>query len=148
MLVYRLCKRKYAHQLDGKGAALFGGRWNSKGLPVIYASIHRSLAVLEYRVNNPIPTTDLLMITLEIPDSSWQTLATDALPSDWQQFAPVSQAASLGDQWLKEGKTLIMEVPSVVVPQEHNVLINPLHQLITAVKVVEEQPFLLDQRMY
>ena len=55
MHVYRLARREYAQHLDGQGAALFGGRWNAVGQPVIYTAQHRSLAVLEYRVNNPLP---------------------------------------------------------------------------------------------
>ena len=70
MLVYRLVRRPYASQLDGYGAALFGGRWNSVGLPVIYTAQHRSLAVLEYRVNNPNPVSDLMMGSLGVPNVS------------------------------------------------------------------------------
>ena len=148
MQVFRLAGRKYAKSLDGQGAALFGGRWNSVGQPVVYTAQHRSLAVLEYRVNNPLPTQDLLMITLEVPSDDMQQTTVDELSQDWSHYRFESPCARIGDQWLERQSSLLLSVPSAVVPLEYNVLINPLHPDIDQVRVLDALPFLIDQRMY
>ena len=141
MLAYRLTTCTHARKLDGKGAELFGGRWNTKGNPLIYAAAFRSLAVLEYRVNNPHPVIGWVMVTLQVPDDSIQTIQLKSLPKNWQRYSYQSVTASLGDEFLKAKKTLCLQVPSAVVPQEHNLLINPLHPKITEVKILNEYPF-------
>ncbi|MGB3586310.1 MAG: RES family NAD+ phosphorylase, partial [Tunicatimonas sp.] len=123
MLVYRIARRPYAQQLNGRGAALFGGRWNSVGSPVIYTAQHRSLAVLEYRVNNPLPVPDLMMVSLELPDDSLLKIHISDLPNNWANYSFESPCAHQGDRWLRNQETLLLQVPSVVVPQEHNILI-------------------------
>lgn len=148
MLVYRLARQKYALHLDGQGAAIFGGRWNSVGQRVIYTSENRSLAVLEYRANNPLPVNDLMILSLELPDDSIQSIGLNNMPDDWQTYTFESPCTPLGDQWLRQQNTLVLKVPSAVVPQEHNVLINPLHPHMEKVRIIEALPFLIDQRMY
>lgn len=148
MLVYRLTSRTHATKLDGKGAELFGGRWNTKGNPVVYTAEFRSLAVLEYRVNNPYPMKNLVMVTIEIPDDNIQKIELKALPKNWQKYSYQSPTAAMGDKFLKEMKSLCLYVPSAVVPQEHNLLINPLHHKMNEVKILDHQLFLIDQRMY
>jgi RES domain-containing protein len=148
MLLYRLARKAFADQLDGKGAALFGGRWNSVGRPVVYSSEHRSLAVLEYRVNNPLPVKDLLMITLEVPDDSFASIEKKDLPDNWKQYSPDSPTARWGDEWLLKRSSLLLKVPSVPVPEESNFLINPLHPRMTEVSIADMSPYLLDSRIY
>jgi RES domain-containing protein len=148
MLVYRLTTRTHATKLDGKGAELFGGRWNSKGNPVVYAAEFRSLAVLEYRVNNPLPVQGLTMVTIQIPDDSIQQIQLKSLPNHWQRYSYQSPTVLIGDNFLKAKEALCLWVPSVVVPQERNILINPLHPKIIEVKLLDEQPFLIDQKMF
>ena len=148
MLLYRLSRKKYAEQLSGKGAALFGGRWNSVGRPVIYTSEYRSLAVLEYRVNNPLAVKDLMMLTIEVPDNSIKTISKTELPENWNAFDPESPVAKLGDLWLHQAESLMLKVPSVPVPEEHNFLINPLHPSMKEVKIIDSSAYLLDNRMY
>jgi RES domain-containing protein len=148
MLVYRLTTRTHATKLDGKGAELYRGRWNTKGNPVIYAAAFRSLAVLEYRVNNPHPVKGLVMVTLQVPDDNIQQLQLKSLPKNWHIYSYQSPTASIGDKFLKAKKALCLLVPSAVVSQEHNILINPLHPQITEVQMLDVQPFLIDHRMY
>jgi len=131
-------------QLDGQGAALFGGRWNSVGKPLIYTAEHRSLAVLEYRVNNPLPLTDLIMLTLEVPENSTISVVQHQLPKDWKAYTFESICAPLGDRWLDEQKSLLLRVPSAIVPEEFNVLLNPLHPMMAEVKVADALPFVID----
>lgn len=147
MLVYRLTRKKYALQLDGQGAALFGGRWNTPGKRVIYAAEHRSLAVLEYRANNPLPVKDLIMLVLQLPDDNLKEINSKDLPNQWQHYTFESPCAAIGDQWLRNGDFLAMKVPSAVVQQESNILINPMHEQMKEVEIVEALPFLIDQRM-
>ncbi len=148
MHLYRLARRKYAQSLDGQGAALYGGRWNSVGRPVVYTAEHRSLAVLEHRVNNPLPVADILIVTLDVPDDSQRSISLKELPSDWAAYAYQSLCAPMGDEWLSSQETLTFRVPSAVVAQENNVLINPLHPAMRQVKVTDASPFIIDQRMY
>ncbi|MDF9797379.1 RES domain-containing protein [Catalinimonas alkaloidigena] len=148
MLVFRLVRQAYARQLDGKGAALFGGRWNSVGRPLLYTAEHRSLAVLEYRVNNPLPLKDLIMVTLEAPEHAIKTVNTQDLNSHWRAYAPENECAAIGDQWLESQESLMLRVPSAIVPQENNVLINPLHNSMREVKILDATPFLIDHRLY
>ncbi|MEM6842295.1 MAG: RES family NAD+ phosphorylase [Bacteroidota bacterium] len=148
MLVYRLVRRPYVSQLDGRRAALFGGRWNSVGLAVIYTAQHRSLAVLEYRVNNPNPVSDLMMVSVEVPEESLKKITFEDLPENWRQYSFESSCAYLGDQWLKSQETLMLQVPSAVVPQEHSILINPTHPMMSQVKIQDVLPFMVDTRMY
>lgn len=148
MLVFRLVRQAYAQQLDGKGAALFGGRWNSVGKPLLYTAEHRSLAVLEYRVNNPLALKDLVMVTLEVPGHDIQTLSTQDLNTQWQTYSPQNKCAAIGDNWLESQKTLMLSVPSAVVPQENNILINPLHSGMKEVKILDTTSFLVDHRLY
>lgn len=93
MLLYRLARKTYADQLDGKGTALFGGRWSSPGRPVIYTSEHRSLALLEYSVNNPLPVKDLMMLTIEAPENSIKSFLKTDLPENWHTYKPDSPVA-------------------------------------------------------
>jgi len=148
MLLYRLARKAYADQLDGKGASLFGGRWNSVGKALIYTSEHRSLAVLEYRVNNPLPVKDLMMLTLEVPDDSCIKLDKDRLPPNWKIYSQESNTAGMGNEWLLSKASLLLRVPAVPVPEEYNYLINPLHSRMSEVKIVDISPYLLDSRIY
>lgn len=147
MLLYRLTRKKYADQLSGKKAALFGGRWNSVGRPVIYTSEYRSLAVLEYRVNNPLAVKDLIMLTIEVPDDSIKPVSVTELPENWNRFVPESPVAEIGDKWLAHGEFLLLKVPSVPIPEEHNYLLSPLHPHMKEVKITGQAPYLLDNRM-
>ena len=96
---------------------------------MVYSAEHRSLSVLVYRVNTPPPVADLLIITLEVPDDSQQSLSLEELPEGWNRYAYENLCAPLGDEWISKQETLVLQVPSAVVVQEHNVLINPLHYI-------------------
>ncbi|MBS0271533.1 MAG: RES family NAD+ phosphorylase [Proteobacteria bacterium] len=141
MQVFRIC-RDIHQALDGEGARLFGGRWNSPGFPVIYTSEHLSLCILEQLVHldlDLIPT-NWVTLTLEIPD----TIEGETLSS-----LPVKkeEAKRIGDEWLKTKKTLYLKVSSFVVPGEYNVLINPLHHDMKRIKVSKTSHFQFDQRL-
>lgn len=141
MQAFRIC-RDIHQALDGEGARLFGGRWNSPGFPVIYTSEHLSLCILEQLVHldlDLIPA-NWVTLTLEIPN----TIESETLSS-----LPVKkeEAKKIGDEWLKTKRTLYLKVSSFVVPDEYNVLINPLHHDMKLIKVSKISHFQFDQRL-
>ena len=88
------------------------------------------------------------MVTVEVPEDGLQRISLSDLPTDWTRYALESPCSQLGDQWLAERKSLVLEVPSAVVAQEYNVLINPLHPMMSQSKILDASPFMVDQRMY
>ena len=150
MRVWRLCRKRHA-AFDGEGARLAGGRWNRRGTPVVYCSATLSLAVLEYFVNLPggLAPPDLVSIAADVPDAlSSESLEAGALPRNWRRYPAPEALAELGTRWVREGKTAVLAVPSVVVPQERNYLLNPAHADFKRVLVGKPNPFSLDLRMW
>lgn len=143
MIVYRLAKAAFA-ALDGEGARLYGGRWNSPGRPMVYAAANPSLAVLEVMVHLDLPTElmpdDYQLIGIEIPDTA---------PTERIGQTPAATAAcrSVGDDFLARNAALVLLAPSVVVPQERNALINVRHPDMARVRIVSQDPFQFDPRL-
>ncbi len=152
MVVWRVTRRAHAEQpLTGEGARRFGGRWNHVGTSLVYTSATLSLAVLEYLVNLPISDLpeDLVSIQMRVPDDLARAeLAIDDLPENWRTFPASEELKDIGSDWVREGTTPILSVPSVVIPNELNYLINPAHEEAKRVKVVSVDPFALDVRLY
>jgi RES domain-containing protein len=151
MLAHRLAKaRRAATPLDGEGARRVGGRWNPRGMAVAYCASSLSLAVLELLVHvdtDALPD-DLVAIRVEIPDDlPARRLLTADLPRDWRQDSGRAALRALGARWFQERHELLLVVPSVVVPGERNVLINPLHPDAGRIQVVAREPFRLDPRL-
>jgi RES domain-containing protein len=149
--VYRLTRRKFAgkNPFDGEGSFLFGGRWSSIGTRLCYAATHRSLAILEYRahIELALMPDDLVIATLEIPDDVSIT-STPALPENWKEYPAPASLRKIGDRVIAEARGAMMLIPSVLVPQENNVLLNPLHA--DAARMVRQRrlvPFLYDRRL-
>lgn len=130
VLAYRLVKQKWRKDaFDGEGARQYGGRWNSKGNACVYLAGGISLALLEVMVHleDYSVLESYTALQVRLPASSVSSLPDDTLPTDWRdELAPVS-TAKLGDGWLQGVSSLALAVPSVVVPQETNYLINPRH---------------------
>lgn len=149
MQAWRLTSAAHANDpLSGRGAAMTGGRWNSAGHRMAYASSHRSLAVLEMLVHtrpSSIPQ-DLVFIPIEIPDRLIRAIASP--PGGWDALPWSASARKLGDTWLKDGSSLGLRVPSIVLPAEFNVLLNPLHARFPNVMVKTPEPFTLDRRLF
>ena len=150
MIVYRLSKSKYSADLSGKGAEKAGGRWNSKGVAMVYTSSSRALCTAEVAVHVPlgIVPADYELVTIEIPDDSVTEADIKDLPHDWRSFPHPDSTQKLGDRFVHEGKFLVLKVPSVVVQGEHNFLINPRHEAAAKVRVVYTEPFLFDKRLF
>ena len=150
MTVFRLSKTIYANDLSGAGAERVGGRWNGRGTPMVYTSSSRALCVTEVAVHMPLGLVpnDYAMVSIELPAVKFLEIKTTDLPKTWNSF-PHSHATQLiGDKFVREGKHLVMKVPSAAVQGEFNYLINPRHKDITKVKVIDVEPFRFDVRLF
>lgn len=150
MELFRLAPTRYVKDLAGTGARQFGGRWNPPGTPVVYTSESRSLAVLEYLIHMPleIAPLDLSMLRVEVPDGIRpHEVDPSSLPPDWEANPPPSALAAIGAEWVRSMGSLLLRVPSVIVEQECNILINPAHPDFRVVTPSPPEPFLLDRRL-
>ncbi len=149
--VFRLGKRVYRNQLfSGQGGLYASGRWTPRGQLVVYTSASISLAVLEYTVNYRrrgwVPATVLGRAT--IPASvRIETVSIDRLPANWFSAAAPMQLQTIGDTWLKRNETAVLKVPSAVVTEEWNYLLNPLHADFRRIRISPSEPFDFDQRV-
>lgn len=152
LTVYRLVRARRAKDaFDGEGARLFGGRWNPPGVPMVYTAAHLSLAALELFVHLEPDTApdDWVSIRVQLPGSlriSRRTVAD--LPADWRAVPAPVMLQELGASWVRDGKTVALAVPSAVVPEEENVLLNPAHRDFSALRFGGPQPFSFDPRMW
>jgi RES domain-containing protein len=151
MLLYRISRAVYARDLSGEGSRRFGGRWNKKGVPVIYTSSHQSLAALEVLVHVPVTSIpeDLQLITLKVPvtEETEQILTSD-LPEDWQAYPAPDRLAEIGTNWAKRGEGLLLRVPSAIIPDESNFLINPLHEEARKIEIHAVRDYQFDKRIF
>lgn len=151
MIVYRLSKEKYCTDLSGMGAEKTGGRWNSKGLPVLYTANSRALAVLEVAVHVPfgIIPTNYFITAIDIPDNlNVDIIAIDSLHPNWRTIPPIKPTQYIGDAFLRNNASLILQVPSAIVPGDFNYLINPKHKDFNLAKVLWTIPFEFDMRLF
>jgi RES domain-containing protein len=148
MIVYRITKRKHASDIMGTGAALFPGRWNKKGILVLYTSETVELTLLENIVHIPpmfVPDFDIL--TIEIPDDSITVVKVSDLPANWKKYPAPSVLADIGESWVKEGLTLSLKVPSCIVHSSYNYILNCNHKDYKKVKVLDHRNFYFNPRL-
>ena len=148
MLLYRISKCTYINDLSGTGSRLYGGRWNSIGKPMVYLASSRALAVLEVLVHLP-PTLvpqDFCQAVFQVPEDV-QEVDMETLPSNWQEYPEPSILKKIGDAFLQKGDHLLLKVPSAVVKEEFNYLLNPAHYLTGKLKLVDKQIFSFDERL-
>ncbi len=149
MVVYRIQNAKFGNELSGEGAKLFGGRWNSIGLPAIYTSGSIALAALEIFVHadNNILKGNYVALTIDLPKAiQINELTIDELPLNWQQFPAPDSLRTLGDIWLSRNKFAVLKMPSTIIPQEYNFIINPLHKNFIDIQVTKTSAFTFDTR--
>jgi RES domain-containing protein len=148
---WRICRRRWAAEAaSGEGARLYGGRWNSRGVPVVYASLSLALAAVETFVNlepNLIPE-DVVSIEGAIPESlEVRRLDPTALPSGWAT-SRVESLRHLGDDWIRGAESAALLVPSAAIRGEWNVLLNPMHADFPKIRFQAPEPFSFDARMF
>src|SRR5438876_4625321 len=127
MITYRITLTKYADKLFASGNA---ARWNSKDVKVIYTAGSRALACLENVVhrNSRGLQESFRTILIEIPDSlKIIVIEKSKLIPEWQNFANMPYTQQLGDKWVKDATSAILQVPSVIIPEEYNYILNPAH---------------------
>ncbi len=153
MFLYRIAKTKYIQDLSGVGASRVGGRWNSKGMPVVYTADSTALATLETLVHTPfnLVPKNRSIATIELPDNlEIDTINAANLPNRWWSYPAPIQLSKIGDQWLQQQSTIALSVPSSVTPNSEgrNYLLNPMHPNFRLVSIIKIQEYIYDSRLY
>lgn len=147
MLIYRLGSSRYPAN-DGLGASLYGGRWNHKGTPVIYAAASRALCALEVLANANELADDYAVTPIELPDDiAIVTLSIHALPPGWNAAQTKTETADIGTAWAMRRESVVLLVPSAVIAQEGNYILNPRHSDFSRVRFLTSEPFHFDDRL-
>jgi RES domain-containing protein len=150
MVLYRITKTAYSGDLSGSGPRLYGGRWNPKGMGVIYTSESRALAALEFFVHlsRTVIPPGLSLASIEVPDqASVKEITLKELPPNWRSYPAPPELADIGASWIRSKKSLLLRLPSVIMPPEKNVLINPVHPEMTGVRITKVEPYSPDPRL-
>jgi RES domain-containing protein len=150
LTAWRIVKKRHASSaFDGEGARLFGGRWNSPGVTVVYLASTRSLAALEMAVH--LDRSTLLASFVLIPCEFHARLVTavdqSALPVQWRRNPPPPELAAIGDAWVKKAQSAVLAVPSALIEEETNFLLNPAHPDFSAITIGDPQDFEFDRRL-
>ena len=147
---WRIVKRKHARAaFNGDGARLYGGRWNSVGVAVIYTAESQSLAALEVVVH--LDSSELLdhyvVFPVGIDESLIVRVGLPELPRNWRANPPPRKIQSIGDAWVASGASAVLQVPSAVLPAEHDFLLNPRHRNFPKLVIGKPIPFRFDSRL-
>lgn len=149
--VYRITKERYRDQVfAGLGGLYAYGRWTPRGRPVVYTSQSISLAVLEYALNYKrhgwLPASVLARAI--IPDEvNVESVSASALPENWRDPDPPAALGGIGEYWLRRAQTACLKVPSAIVPEESNYLLNPAHPDFDKLTIGAAEPFNFDRRL-
>ena len=135
--------------MNGAGARLAGGRWNSPGLPAVYLAGSRALAALEVVVHAPreVLALEWRVIAVEVPDDMIQSVEKRRLPEDWRSLPSSPGARRFGDVWLRGHRALALKLPSAIIPEEPVLLLNPLHKDAARMKATKPAVFHFDPRL-
>jgi RES domain-containing protein len=134
---------------DGEGARIHGGRWSSPGTAIVYTAQSESLAALELLVH--LQASHLLAsyssISATFDEALIEVMSPTALPADWRSYPAPAALAQIGDSWAAERRSAILQVPSAVVPNEMNFLVNPAHADFARIRIGRARPFEFDPRL-
>ena len=146
---WRIVRASHAEgAFSGEGARLTGGRWNSPGVAMVYASAHKSLAILEMLVHfDPRYAGKYVTFGIQFDDALVERMTVERLPSGWREQMPSRAARQFGDAWVREARSAILAVPSAIVPEETNFLFNPAHPAFKKAEVGKATAFALDRRL-
>lgn len=139
-----------ASAFDGEGARITGGRWNSEGIPMVYTAGTLSLALLEIIVHLEIKEAlkYFKAIPITFSDTLIESVPTNALPPTWNNTPPSFKTKTIGDEWIRQSTSAILSVPSAVVPNELNFLLNPNHPDFEKIQVGEVIDLPADPRIF
>lgn len=146
---WRIVREKHAATaFSGEGASEYGGRWNLPGTRVAYTSESQSLAALELLVHlNPPYFFRYKAIRIEFDESLAEELPEKELPPDWTAEPPSLLTQRLGSQWAEGSRSAVLAVPSIIIPEETNYLVNPLHPDFSRIKIGKARDFVFDRRL-
>ncbi len=144
---YRIVKRKLVETaFSGEGSCLYGGRWNSLGVRVVYTSGSLSLALHEWRVHlTQWPTPPVMVIEIEFAAS--RVWSPARLPAEWSRMPYPKTTAAVGDNWIRSSRSAVMRLPSAIVPDEFNYLVNPAHPDFPRIRIGKARLFEVDTRL-
>jgi RES domain-containing protein len=145
MILYRCSLKKWAKDLTGQGAFLYGGRWNSPGKNVVYTAENNLLAALEVAIRVPLTniSSNYVMIPIFAPDNA--SIYLPQLPKNWYRNPKLTQ--QIGNEFLESNKFLLMKVPSALMSNTFNFLVNPKHKMFNEVKVNKQESLFFDERL-
>lgn len=149
-LFHRIVQKHWAATaFDGEGARRFGGRWNLPGSPAVYLAESRALAALEILVHAPREALHLewVIFSVEVPAEWIDIPPITKLPADWRLQPSSLKAQHFGSAWLRDNRTAVLRVPSVVVPEENAVMLNPRNPMMRDLKLGDPQDFRFDLRL-
>jgi RES domain-containing protein len=146
---WRIVKASHADRaFTGEGAQRTGGRWNSAGVALVYASEHKSLAVLEMLVHLDLQdAAHYLTFPLEFDEALIERWPPGRLTPGWREEMPARASRPLGDAWVREGRSAVLAVPSAIIPEELNYLLNPAHADFRKIAIGKPVPFTFDPRL-
>lgn len=146
---FRIAPNQFAHDMTGRGAELYGGRWNKKGTPAVYAAQSIALATLEKLVHTEgiVPVEHSLMALDEVDMAEVKQFNMSDLSESWFTMANTAQSQQFAMDHLFTPGRLGILVPSIVVPEEHNLVLNPRHPKMANVRISRLRPFDLDHRL-
>lgn len=150
LIVYRLTRKKYHKDISGRGAEIAGGRWNSKGVRVLYTGENRALCTAEIAVHTPLGITPVnyILQTIQLPKTTTETINIKTLPKKWRAFPYIPSTKKIGNDFIVRNESLVLKVPSAVVQGAYNYLINPFHKMYLKVKIIEAVAFGFDKRLF
>lgn len=152
MILWRIAAETRKHpatDLSGSGAARNPGRWNEDGQPVLYTAPTIAIAVLETaaHIDSAGLPLNRFLVRIDVPDAAWrarEALHVDALPASWSAIPAGSASVAIGARWLRSLRSLVLVVPSVIVPEESAALLNPAHPHAGKLAATAIRPFEYD----
>ena len=149
LTVWRLLTARFAQSaFSGEGARLYGGRWNRKGVPMVYTAGSQSLAMLEMLVQDEPLRARYVMVPATLPRNlKIERVTPDQLPADWRDLGARERLQAIGTDWARRGTSAVLAVPSVVIPTETNYLLNPLHPAFARIEIGKPEEFVTDLRL-
>lgn len=149
MIVYRIVNSHYKDDISGNGAKLKGARWNKPGSSMLYTAEHVSLCTLELLVHISFNDIQKLyhILSIYLPDEApTRKINLQKLKPNWQEDEDYT--AFIGTEFINNNANLVLQVPSAIITEEHNYLINPNHRDFKKVKIKTSKPFIFDERLY
>ena len=142
-------KRRASFAFTGEGARRYGGRWNRKGIPLVYTAESQALAMLEMLVQDEPLRAAYVVFPVEFSDRlRIERIELKQLPKNWREPEQIEFLRELGTNWAKNQKSAVLAVPSAVIPSETNYLLNPLHPRFNQIIIGKSVPFITDPRLF